>query len=209
MFFHQPPPDIMRSSIRKAAFDSSTKISDIQLLTQNGLKEMLENLPRRAAFATFTAETTPRMRKTVDGRGTPYNEFHDEDGNCLVTKRSRVNVTINFNYGNSVNYQREREKGEDHEPFEPEPRKWGERVEGTPLVEHKGNFYLEAKVEHVLSTEYIGPNGNTIDREDLEDYLYSSGESSRQDIEDPVILRDYKLGSIRQISVNGGDFIVP
>jgi len=198
----------MRSSIREAAFDSETKISDINVLTQDGLKEMLANLPRRAAFATFTAETTPRMRKTEDGRGTPYNEFHDDDGNCLVTKRSRVNVTINFNYGNSVNYQRERENGEDHEPFEPEPRQWGERVEGTPLVEHKGSFYLEAKVENVLETEYIGPNGNVIPREDMEEYLYSSSGSSRQGVEDPVILRDYKLKSIRQISVNGDDFIV-
>lgn len=198
----------MQSSIRKTAFDSETTISDINVLTQDGLKEMLENLPRRASFATFTAETTPRMRKTVDGRGTPYNEFHDEDGNCLVTKRSRVNVTINFNYGNSVNYQREREDGEDFEPFEPEPRKWGERVEGTPLVEHKGRFYLEAKIERVLETEYIGPDGNTIDREDMEDYLYSSSGSSRQDVEDPVILRDYKLESIRQISVNSDNFVV-
>ncbi len=27
--------------------------------------------------------------------------------------------------------------------FEPGPRQWGQRVEGTPFVEHKGKFYLE------------------------------------------------------------------
>lgn len=187
--------------------ETTTQQTDVSLdeltLSADGLTDILMDLPRRAQFVTFTSETTPRMRKTVDGRGTPYNEFHDENGNCLVTKVSRVNGIINFRYKNSVNNQREREQGPDHEPFEPEPRKWGERLEGMPLVEHKGRYYLEVKVERSLGTTYLDENGDEIEREALEPYLYRSRQPSTQQTETPIILRDYRVENITEITVNG------
>jgi hypothetical protein len=94
-------------------------------------------------FVTIVAETDPKLRK----RGNPYAG--------RVTKRSRVNGAIGWIYGNGVNRQRIRE-GLDPD-FEAFPRKWGERIKGTPFVEHKGNTYLELKVERVLLDRRVAP----------------------------------------------------
>jgi hypothetical protein len=173
------------------------------------LRAVLENVPSRASFVSFRTVTTPRMRKTVNGRGTPYNEYHDEDGNCTVRKVSEVRGLVNFVYANSVNNQREREGVEPD--FEPEPRRWGSRVDGTPLVRHVKNgeerFYLEVKVESATST-YYDENWNEIDREEIEEYLYSSSGSSRQGVEDRVILRDYRLENVDEITMFGETYDV-
>jgi len=154
------------------------------------------------------------MRKTVNGRGTPYNEFHTEDGDPIVEKTSRVSGIINFRYGNSVNNQREREQGPDHEPFEPEPRRWGVRMDDAPLVRHtpkhsdRERFYLEVKVEQALETFYVDTQrsqeiqGERLDS--LRDFMYNNSQSSgRQNVETPVILRDIRLDRIREIRVGG------
>ena len=73
-------------------------------------------------FAHIITRTVPAMRKTG-------NPFH---GN--VFKVADVNIQAGFEYINSVNNQLSREgKTPDAEA---KPRKWGQRIKGTPLVEH-------------------------------------------------------------------------
>jgi hypothetical protein len=145
-------------------------------------------------FVTIVAETDPKLRK----RGNPYAG--------RVTKRSRVNGAIGWIYGNGVNRQRIRE-GLDPD-FEAFPRKWGERIKGTPFVEHKGNTYLELKVERVLGTEYL-LDGEPIDRSLIEEWLPKrKPEGERQQVENPVILRDYNLANIKAIAFDGITIVV-
>lgn len=154
---------------------------------------------RGAFFVTLTAETDPRMRKT----GNPY---------VGAVKRSVVNGLLNWIYGNAVNNQRVRENqpldaAGEVEHFTPEPRKWGTRIiraDGTvtPLVEHKGRFYLELKVERSLGYEYrLG--GTVIDPAVVEPFLPERTEGARQEVDRPVILRDYSIESIQQIVLDG------
>ena len=157
-------------------------------------------LTRKGAFfSTIVAETDPRMKKT----GNPY---------VGATKISRVNGLFNWIYENAVNRQRCREEqpvdaSGEVEHFTALPRKWGSRVtrdDGTvtPLVEHKGQFYLEMKVERSLGYEYR-KDGATLDPKAVEAFLPERKEGARQEVDNPVILRDYSIESIRQITLDG------
>lgn len=112
-------------------------------------------------------------------------------------KKSVVNGVINWNYQNSVNRQKERENKEGD--FKAEPRKWGERILGTPLVRHKNKLYLEIKVQRALSTEYQDENGNQIEKPEPQ----TKQQHSRQGLEREVILRDYLLENIKSITIGG------
>ena len=138
-------------------------------------------------------------------------------GNSLqgrVTKRSYVSGVINWSYENSVNRQRVREsEGEAVDYFIPEPRAWGQRLHDTvknrmlPTVEHKGEFYLELKVERSIRHQYY-LDGKPVDASVIEPHLPKKSESSRQELDKPVILRDYKLRSIENLTVDGTVFQV-
>ena len=167
-------------------------------MTKTDLVEVL--MSRKGAFfGTIVAETDPRMKKTDN----PY---------VGATKISRVNGLLNWIYENAVNRQRCRENqplddiGE-VEHFEAHPRKWGVRLRRedgsiTPLVEHKGSFYLELKVEKSLGYEYR-KDGVTLDPKEVEQYLPKRKEGARQQVDNPVILRDYCIDNIKQITMDG------
>ena len=147
------------------------------------LQNRLDQL-KGARVVSFIARTKPEMRKTDN----PYWE--------RVTKVSKVVGMVNWIYQNSVNRQRIRE---DSEPdFEALPRSWGERIHGKPFVTHKDNLYLEVKVESAIQTQYF-VDGVPVEREVIAEWLRPSSEPIRQELEKPVILRDYKLENIRQI----------
>lgn len=141
------------------------------------------------SFVTIVALTDPRMRK----RGNPYIG--------RVLKRSTVNGAIGWIYQNSVNRERARENLEPD--FEAFPRKWGQRIKGTPFVEHKGKTYLELKVERALSTEYL-LDGEVVDKSVIEEWLPKrKPEGERQEVDRPIILRDYDLANIKAITFDG------
>ena len=139
-----------------------------------------------ACIVTIHTETEPAMRKTDN----PY---------IGVVKHSAVNGIINWIYERSVNRQRFREGlPTDFTPF---PRKWGKRIVGTPLVEHKGQHYLEMKVQKAQARYFLGTREVT--SEEIRPYLRPAS-PSRQGVENEVILRDYALENIKAI-VYGGE----
>jgi hypothetical protein len=158
--------------------------------------ELVENLlqVRGAKFTTIVSETDPRLKKTDN----PYYG---------TKKIARVNGCINWIYQNAVNNQRMREGQPSDsdgtvEFFTPEPRRWGSRIHGTPLVEHKGHYYLELKVQRSLGYEYrLG--AEVIDPSEIEPFIPKKTEGARQKLAKPVILRDYSIISIRQITMDG------
>lgn len=167
-------------------------------MTRDQLVETMQGR-KGAFFATIVAETEPAMRKTNN----PY---------VGATKISRVNGLLNWIYENAVNRQRIREdqpldaNGE-VEHFTAKPRKWGQRVKRndgtvTPLVEHKGKHYLELKVERSLGYEYRH-NGQTLDPAVVAPFLPNREEGARQEVDNPVILRDYSIENITQITIDG------
>ena len=174
-------------------------------LTQNkGHRQLrvakLENVLRNHkgnGFAHLIAKTVPRWAKAKK------HPFH---GN--VFKVADVNILAGFEYINSVNNQLEREGKEPNAVAK--PRKWGQRIKGTPLVEHTNKageyrLYLEAKCQSVNSVEYVDAQGNAIDKADLREWTEkkSAKSSTQANVDKEIILRDYALDSIEWIAIDG------
>lgn len=163
-------------------------------ITKQQLIELLRNL-KTATPATVITQTVPKMRKT-------NNPYFDK-----VTKFMKANVFINFNYENSVNKVLDKEGKEPD--FKASSRVWGTRIKGTPLVEHKGNYYLECRFLKYCKSTYIFDN-HTIPESILNDYVYEGNNHEKQGVEyeHEIILRDFKIESILQIKFNKEVYII-
>jgi hypothetical protein len=151
------------------------------MLTVNEFRDNLLKM-KGSTIVTLHTDTKPAMIVT----GNPY---------VAARKRSTVNGVINWIYETVVNRQRIKEELEPN--FKAFPRKWGQRIKGTPLVEHKGNFYLEMKVEKSHAHYYIGTE--PLESNLVIPFLRPLGKS-RQGVEKEIILRDYALESIKGIT---------
>jgi len=159
-------------------------------VTRNQLIAKLAAL-QGATMVSVIAQTDPGKNKACKGQ---------------VVKQSHVNGVLNWNYEAAVNRQQGREGGE--QDFIAQPRKWGERIKGTPLVTHKGNTYLEVKVERALKTEYfeVRPDGSLVgtDRESIAHLLRPHRSNApHQGVEREVVLRDYRLDNLVEIRMGG------
>ena len=159
--------------------------------------------PRGATFATIVALTEPAL---TGGKSCPFKG--------RVFKVSRVNGVLWHNYANSVNNQREREGGASD--FAAQPRKWGERVPHTSIVEHTnktGAFkvYAELKVERSLGHRYVWADGRELDTAEhdaLATWLRKSKQAETQQTEKEIILRDYNLENIVAINIDGSQYVI-
>ena len=142
----------------------------------------------------LTILTDSRAKKT----GNPYG---------TILKKTRLLANIGFHYSNSLNSQAIREGKEID--FDIKPRVWGKRLDNCPLVEHKGNYYLEVKVEKTFEVNYFLENGAPIEKELVEPFLPKKYESKTQDqLDKKVILRDIKLASILSMRIGGESILV-
>ncbi len=156
--------------------------------------QAMENL-----FLTFHGTSFAGLQTLTDARAKKTDNPFPEK---IVLKESQLLVNVGFHYSNSLVNQAKRENVSTE--FDVQPRKWGERIKGTSLVEHKGNYYLEAKVEKVFQTRYMDIDGNELDKQDVLPFLPKKRESATQDrLEKKIYLRDFKLASIRKFAFDG------
>lgn len=150
----------------------------------------LTDRAKRGCFAlTIETLTSIAARKT----GNPYG---------LIFKRAKINGMANWIYENSVNAQRSREGIT--ADFEAHPRNWGARIDGTPLIVHKGQMYLELKVQASLGYTYETADSTPLANALVEPFLPAKrDESGRQGTEKAVILRDYKICNILSATIDG------
>jgi hypothetical protein len=156
-------------------------------------QELLEIVAKQKG-TTFISIETETEQKLLGGKNCPLKG---------LIKRSKVNGAIGIHYTNSVNNQRIREEKE--ADFVAQPRTWGIRLEGTPLVQHKDNYYLEVKVQSTQKPDYFF-NGKRIDSEEVKPYLPQN--KTRQDLNKEVILRDYNISSIKRIKIDGNEYSI-
>lgn len=160
------------------------------MLTEKQVEEIQKLKGSR--IVTLVAETDARVKQGTKNNPSPFRGKN-------VIKRSKVNGLIgNWKYANSVNNQRAREGNQDF--FEPQPRKWGERRKGTPFVDHKGKVYLEVKIEKVLEKEYF-VDGVKTPNEEVEEYITEKKQAKTQETEKPILIADYNLKNIKEISI--------
>ena len=167
----------------------------LQAISQIDLLGILKNFAGYS-FAGLQTLTDTRARKTD-------NPFPKK----IILKQSQMLVNVGFHYSNSLVNQAKRENVSTE--FDVQPRKWGIRLPNCALVEHKGNYYLEAKVEETYSTLFFDVNGNELDKQDVLPFLSKKQESATQDrLEKKIYLRDFKLASIQKFAFDGKVYLV-
>lgn len=142
-------------------------------------------------FVGLRAVHVPEMRV----RNNPYHG--------RVLKLSRVNGCINWKYSRAVNRQRKRE--DKPQDFLAAERVWGNRIGFCPLVIHLLDvpyFYLELKRERVERWYFDNETLQPIPEVELIPYLPKRAKS-RQKLDREVVLRDYRLDHIAEMSIDG------
>lgn len=172
-----------------------------KIITVEELKEiLLQSKEQRLGARPVTIRyfTNPKLLRTD-------NPFWDKESKTWsLFKIGRINGMVNWSYQRSVNRQREREDKETD--FESKPRVWGTRIQGTPLIEHKGNYYIEVKVERNLETLYVDEEGNKVEKSEFAEFIPDRKKSSRQKVDKEIILRDINLENIIEISYNNNKY---
>lgn len=123
-----------------------------------------------------------------------------------VTKHTTGNrvqlFTSHKGYKNMVNRRLEAEgKVAD---FEPAALPWGSRIDDSPLIEHKGQFYLQVIFHKAGAVQYYLDN-KPIDKDDIEGLVERESNAGRTGLEDgnEPIVRTFSLDSIREIRMMG------
>jgi len=158
---------------------------------------------RGTSFAQLYTEVEVPLPKS-----SPY---HDR-----VKKRQCHNVQLNFSYSNAVNNMRLQENLEP--TFIPSIPKWGTRLPGTPLISHlkKGDtettFYLMTRVLKSQQADYYLDGRPVYDIPILDairdDMRAPYSNRKHQGVEHEVIIRTFKLNSIRAITMGGETLVV-
>ena len=168
--------------------------------------ELTQNLASmdRTVLATVRTATEPAMRKT----GNPFygKVVKVQDLSCSVGSWSYRQAVNNRRLKEWQNALLQDENTPRPEDFVPAARAWGQRVPNTPFVEHKGQNYVELSVHKCLRQVYLDDQGNPVSKELLEPYLQKSKDGGRQDLDNPVILRDVKIDNIVSVTY-GGDTV--
>lgn len=145
------------------------------------------------SFIGLTTLTDARAKKT----GNPYGK---------ILKKTKLLANIGFHYKNSLNNQAKREGKEID--FDIKPRRWGVRMENTPLVKHNDKYYLEYKAENVQSVQYYTEQGEELTKEQVQEFLPKKSTSSTQrELTKKIILRDVAIENILSLRISQKVFL--
>ena len=126
-------------------------------------------------------------------KGCPY-DF------CKVTKR-RVKVGASLSLQSEVEANQAAEGHMPHYPLA--PRTWGNKIKGTPLIEHNEEIYLPCIVESNISVCYIdNTTGNNISFVDITPWIKKTKEPKKQaGIVKKAIYRNYNINAIMSVNL--------
>ena len=95
-------------------------------------------------------------------------------------------------------------EGKQAEDFKLGERAWGTRIPNMPIVEHKGNYYLEVIfISSGVVSYYL--DGNPINKSDIEG-LEEKEEGKQGGLQDKVIIRTFAAESITELRIDGKSF---
>ena len=149
-----------------------------------------------------------------------------------VQKRAVVKRAMtNFSYLRSRNNENARHHGQQVEALRAEgkldeaaaleaagapehelqPRKWGERLQGTPFIRHKGQLYLEMRLQKdgpaktIVETSYFA-EGKPVTKDELAPWI----KPHKVNENDPVdfMYREYRMDHVVEVRADGEVYIV-
>jgi len=162
----------------------------------------LENILSTVNGATFISMDTTTTPTLLGGKANPMKgriRKHNTGANIMVFQNKASNA-----YDNMVKRRLEKE-GKNAELFKLSPRKWGTRVQGLPIVEHKGAQYLEVIFLKAGRSSYT-LDGQPIDKADIQGLNDSTPEGEQGSLNDKVIIRTFKVDSIDRLRVGGTEY---
>lgn len=154
-----------------------------------------------ASFVGIDTRTTPTIRKTLDtDDGRVPNPHHGRI--TKLTSGASVMVFQNKNSNGYVNMISRRllKEGKKPETFKLSPRTWGTRIDNLPLVEHKGQYYLEVIFLKPGTTTYL-LDGQPIDQVDITG-MSDSPSGEQGGLSEKVVIRTIKMSSISAMTIN-------
>jgi len=167
----------------------------VKTITVEELKDLLRRTTR-TQIVSLTTVTNPAMRKS----GNPFPN---------ARKVSIATGIICWRYSRAVNNQRVRE---DKTPdFKALKRQWGRKLKRNPLVSlrKKGSgvhHYLDLKLERRTELFFDAETKKKITKDQLLPWLQKRAPQWRQGLWKEVVLRDFALPNIAEISVNGEQY---
>ena len=159
----------------------------------DALKEILLNLKRTCQIVSFVARTEFTRWKPLKDCPNKKNPYKKR-----VKKLSYLNGMLGAQYGSCVERVAKRAGIDNPPPIQ--PRKWGERVKGTPLVKHKDQYYLEYLPIRKLQEQFILDNrpATPEEMEDIKQYMKENEPPPKG-----VVWRNYRLDHLESIKVEG------
>jgi hypothetical protein len=157
------------------------------------LKTLLNDNVNGSSFITIDTSTTPTL---TGGKKNPHKGRVRK-----ITTGANVMVFQNKNSNGYENMVKRRLIKEGKTPsFTLSARKWGTRLTDTPIVEHKGSYYLEVIFLHKGKTHFE-LDGVRIDKSKIEGLNYTD-EAVQGGLNDKVIIRTFKIDSLVNITIN-------
>lgn len=162
----------------------------------------LESILSTVNGATFIGMDTTTTPILTGGKKNPMQgrvRKHNTGANIMVFQNKNSN-----SYDNMVKRRLEKE-GKDPVSFKLSPRKWGTRVPNMPIVEHKGEQYLEVIFLKTGRSSYT-LDGQPIDKDSIEGLKDTSQNDGQGGLNDTVIIRTFKVSSIDRLKVSGKEY---
>lgn len=160
-----------------------------------GIQNLINENVNGMTFIGLDTTTTPKLK---GGKSNPQQgrvRKHMKGANVMVFQNKSIN-----GYDAMVKRRLEQE-GKDPETFNLSPRTWGQRIAGTPFVEHNGQLYLEVIFLHSGEVSYT-LDGQEIDKSDVIGLADDKKEGHQGGLSDKVIIRTFKVDSIDRVTIN-------
>ena len=149
---------------------------------------------KAATRAVIVTRTPVKMNKKDVATKQIANPFAE------VYKVQTIEVELNADYEQKVNDQRLIEGAAQN--FEAEGRSWGKHVNGA-IVEKNGQFYLHTiLIGKVGKAKYETASGREVNYDDLLPFIPVYNSNPKQQLEDDVKVRDFKLSNVIGLNID-------
>jgi hypothetical protein len=175
-------------------------------ITGIGLANLLKDFDKKS-FASIKAVTIPKLNKKGRSSGLSVSEVTGVDA-VNVRKCTEMVIGLGYDYEQLVVNRLVNKEGKTGEEYE-RGVSWHEPWDGSSVIhQHKttGERYLfvECIANNKPSSKFVDiTTGSEIERDKLVEFLPKESDPENQGLDNPVVVRTFKLDSIRQLKVGG------
>jgi len=160
----------------------------------SNLRTLLEAV-NGASFISINTSTEPKLK------GGKKNAYLGRVRKVMTGANVMVFQNKNSNGYDNMVKRRLVAEGKDPASFSLSPRAWGTRLPNTPIVENKGQYYLEVIFLNSGEVHYE-VDGIVTDPATITGLDVDHTEAAQGGLNDKVIIRTFKIDSLTSITIN-------